>query len=178
MFSFSSSDSGIRYQSQLFMSTLERTLTLHPKVKVTLVWIPGHVGIAGNELADRMAVCGSTTSFLARRAGRLPGVPDQGGDVPVLLSRKMPTADGEGVGEEKTLPLDDSLTASEGSLFIARYVPPGPLLVPLNVRGLAYLSVRLRRLSGFPRLQLPTTWKSCLDSLANCTTILFSFRSL
>lgn len=108
------------------MSTLERTLTLHPTVKVTLVWVPGHVGIAGNELADRTAVSGSTTSFLARRAGRLPGVPDQGGDVPVLLSRKVGSADdgaedGE-VGEEKTMPLDDSLTAREGSLFIARCV--------------------------------------------------------
>jgi len=135
-------DSGIRYQSQLFMSTLERTLTLHPNVKVTLVWVPGHVGIAGNELADRTAVSGSTTSFLARRAGRLPGVSDGGGDVPVLLSRKVPASgaeEGAEAGElvagegEQARPLDDSLTAPEGSLFVARSVgvPESLPLAPL-----------------------------------------------
>ncbi|CED83597.1 Zn(2)-C6 fungal-type DNA-binding domain [Phaffia rhodozyma] len=140
-------DSGIRYQSQLFTSTLERTLTLHPTVKVTLVWVPGHVGIVGNELADRTAVSGSTTTFLARRAGRLPGVPDEQGDMPVILARRMPKGEGvqDGIdeeGEEKAedgngvdvgdvddgkkqleheQPTDDSLIAGIGSLFVARF---------------------------------------------------------
>lgn len=127
-----SSDSGIRYQSQLFISTLERTLTLYPNVKVTIIWIPGHVGIVGNELADRTAVAGSTTTFLARQAGRLPSVPNQEGDMPVVLARKKPeegaqrgdllTRGVEAVGAEPQLapPTDDVLVAPAGSLLVAK----------------------------------------------------------
>lgn len=126
------SDSGIRYQSQLFISTLERTLTLHPQVKVSLIWIPGHVGIAGNELADRMAVAGSTTTFLARRARAKKGEAKEGekvredeeGDMPVILARRVPKSlkegEREGAGAVETGPTDDTLIAGKGSLFVAR----------------------------------------------------------
>ena len=120
-------DSGIRYQSQLFISTLERTLTLHPNVKVSIVWIPGHVGIAGNEFADRTAVAGSTTTLLARRKGKLPGATadtvDEAGpsDMPIVLSRTTFKTEANEVGEmvEVETPKDDSLTFGDGSLFVS-----------------------------------------------------------
>lgn len=122
-------DSGIRYQSQLFISTLERTLTLHPNVKVSIVWIPGHVGIAGNEFADRTAVAGSTTTVLARTKRKLAGAasdaPDQQGpsDMPIVLGRTTFRTevgpDGENVEVEVETPKDDSLTFGEGSLFVS-----------------------------------------------------------
>jgi hypothetical protein len=112
------SDSGVRYQSQLFVSTFEKILTLRPDVKITIVWVPSHNGILGNELADRTAVSGTVTTVLARRAGKLPSPGDANESaLPVVLSRRL-VADEDSV----ELPTDDTLVFSEGSICVARNV--------------------------------------------------------
>ena len=50
--------------SQLVWECRRKLDVLSKRNKVTLVWVPGHVGISGNEKADQLAKEGAATSFV------------------------------------------------------------------------------------------------------------------
>ena len=53
-----------RINSKLVWSCLQSLITLSQSNKVTLMWVPGHMGIKGNEKADEMARKGSAIDFI------------------------------------------------------------------------------------------------------------------
>lgn len=53
-----------KQESKLVWSCLQNLKILAKRNKVTLMWVPGHIGVEGNEEADRLAKEGATTKFI------------------------------------------------------------------------------------------------------------------
>lgn len=53
-----------KQESKLVWDCLQKLITLGKRNKVTLMWVPGHIGVEGNEEADRLANIGSATKLI------------------------------------------------------------------------------------------------------------------
>ena len=76
--------SSVKFSSGLVLQCFEVLETLSSENDVTLIWVPGHSGIPGNERADELARNGSSVGFV----GAEPAVGRYAGLIKALVRRE------------------------------------------------------------------------------------------